>query len=241
MKEILIIGAKSDIAKSLTEVYASNHFNLILAARKINVLNRFAKELKQKYSVNIDLIELDVEEISSHHEFIDRVPQDLYGVIYCAGYLGDNKDSIENFEEAHRVIKVNYLGAVSLLNKLSLLLIKKREGFIVGISSVAGDRGRKSNFVYGSSKAAFSEYLSGLRGFLDEYNIRVLTVKPGFVLTKMTKDHKTPKSLTADTNYVAKKIFSSINKEEIYIYGIWRLIMIIIKLIPERLFKKINF
>ena len=119
---------------------------------------------------------------------------------------------------------------------------KNKNGFIVGVSSVAGDRGRKANYIYGSSKAAFSAYLSGLRNRLFESKIQVLTVKPGFVATKMTDGLDLPEKLTAQPEEVAKDIFvaQQKGKDILYTKGIWRLIMLIIKHIPEFIFKKLS-
>ena len=119
---------------------------------------------------------------------------------------------------------------------------KDEKGFIVGVSSVAGERGRKANYIYGSSKAGFTTYLSGLRNRLYKSNINVLTVKPGYIYTKMTEKLKLPSLLTAKPDEVAKLIFSSQKKKKnvIYIKSVWRLIMLLIRIIPEWKFKKMD-
>ena len=121
-------------------------------------------------------------------------------------------------------------------------LKKYKTGFIIGISSVAGERGRQKNYIYGSAKSAFSTYLSGLRQELSKKNINVITVHPGFVKTKMTKDIKTIKFLTTTPDKVALDIFKGqqFNKSIIYTTFYWRYIMLIINIIPESLFKRLN-
>ena len=129
-----------------------------------------------------------------------------------------------------------------MLNIFANYFEKKGEGFIACVSSVAGDRGRKNNYTYGSAKAALTTYLSGLRNRLSSKNVHVMTVKPGYVKTKMTKDLNIPNILKVSPNYVAKKIYKmqQRKREIIYIPRFWSLIMILVKLVPERIFKKLN-
>ena len=136
----------------------------------------------------------------------------------------------------------NFTGAVSILNIAANDMVEKKSGTIVGISSVAGERGRMSNYIYGSAKAGFTAYLSGLRNRLQKVGVHVLTVKPGFVQTKMTEGLPLPKPLTALPEQVAKGIIKAVKKgtNEVYILGIWRLIMLIIRTIPEFVFKKLR-
>ena len=162
------------------------------------------------------------------------------GVISAIGYLGDQKKAQSNFREANKILDTNYTGITSLFNVIANDFEKRGSGFIVGISSVAGDRGRKSNYFYGSAKAAFTTYLSGLRNRLYEANVHVLTVKPGFVNTQMTAKMDLPTKLTAQPEEVAKDIYDAQNskKDQLYTKWYWKWIMIIIKLIPEFKFKK---
>jgi len=163
-------------------------------------------------------------------------------VIAVAGYLGDQEKAEINFTEAKKIIDTNYTGYVSILNIISNDFEKRENGFIIGISSVAGDRGRKSNYYYGSSKAAFTTYLSGLRNKLFNRGIKILTVKPGFVKTKMISDIKTSALLTATPKEVAEDIYKAFvkNKDVIYTKWFWKYIMLIIKHIPEMIFKKLS-
>jgi short-subunit dehydrogenase len=140
------------------------------------------------------------------------------------------------------MINVNYTGAISILNIVANDFEKERRGFIVGVSSVAGDRGRKANYIYGSAKAGFSAYLSGLRNRLNDSGVQVLTVKPGFVNTKMTEGLDLPPKLTASPSEVAEDIFNAQQKGRniLYTKPIWMVIMLIIKHIPEFIFKKMS-
>jgi len=163
-------------------------------------------------------------------------------VISAVGYLGEQDRAQSDFREAKKIIDTNYAGVVSLLNIIANDFEKRKNGFIVGISSVAGDRGRKSNYIYGSAKAALTTYLSGLRNRLYDANVQVLTVKPGFVATKMTEGMALPEKLTAQPEEVAEDIYKAQQKGRnvLYTKWMWRWVMLIIKSIPEFLFKKKN-
>ena len=158
------------------------------------------------------------------------------------GYLGDQKAAVNDFNEAKKILDTNYTGVVSLLNIIANDYESLKSGWIVGISSVAGDRGRKSNYIYGSAKAALTAYLSGLRNRLFDCGVFVLTVKPGFVNTKMTKGLDLPLMLTSQPQEVATNIYKAQqkNKNVIYTKRIWKYVMLIIKFIPEWKFKKMN-
>lgn len=243
MKEyILIIGAKSDIAKALARKYAKNGYHLYLAARNSNEIQDFANDLSIRNDIEVKLVELDVLAYASHEKIYESLEIKPVGVISVAGYLGTQQKSEANFQEAQKVIDTNYTGLVSLLNIVANDFEERKNGFIVGISSVAGDRGRKSNYIYGSAKAAFSTYLSGLRNRLNDANVHVLTVKPGFVATKMTEGLDLPKKLTAQPEGVANDIFKAQQKRKnvLYTKWLWRHIMFVIRNIPEFIFKKMS-
>jgi decaprenylphospho-beta-D-erythro-pentofuranosid-2-ulose 2-reductase len=148
----------------------------------------------------------------------------------------------KNFKAAQEIINTNYVGAVSILNVVANDFENRKRGTIVGISSVAGDRGRQSNYVYGSAKAGFTAFLSGLRNRLYHHGVHVLTVKPGFVKTQMIENLKTPAPITAIPKQVADRIFKAVRKKKdnIYVLPIWSMIMLVIKSIPEGIFKKLK-
>ena len=242
MSYILIIGAKSDIAKEVARVYAKHGYNLYLGARQAEQLNDFVQDLKVRYKIEALNLELDLLNFEIHNSFYSNIKENIYGVICVAGYMPDQKLAEKDFFETQKIINTNYTGAVSLLNIISNDFEFRKEGFIIGVSSVAGDRGRKSNYLYGSSKAAFTAYLSGLRNRLSESNVQVITVKPGFVQTKLTENMDLPERLTAQPNEVAEDIYQGHQKGKniIYTKWFWRYIMLIIKCIPEFIFKKMS-
>jgi len=243
MKSVLILGAKSDIAKATADYYAKNGWNLSLAGRNvITELFSFSNQLIDDYGSEINLYDLDILDFQYHSEFFRSLPQKPDGVICFIGLLGDQEKSEMDFSEAKTVIDSNFTGIVSLINIFVNYYEQKKNGFIVGVSSVAGDRGRKSNYTYGSAKAALTAYLSGLRNRLSSKNVHVMTVKPGFVATKMTKNLDLPDLLTVSPDYVAKKIFKmqQSRTDLIYVPGYWYFIMAFIKTIPEKVFKKLN-
>jgi len=242
MGYVLIIGAKSDIAKATAKLYATNGYNLYLAARNVSELNNFAKDINVRTQKKVELLELDILDYASHQTFYNLMNEKPLGVISAIGYLGDQNKAQNDFIETHKIIDTNYTGVANLFNIIANDFEKRRSGFIVGISSVAGDRGRQSNYIYGSAKAALTTYLSGLRNRLFKSHVQVITIKPGFVETKMTKNMDLPKKLTAQPNDIARDIYSAQQKHKNIIYSkwVWRYIMMLIKAIPERVFKDMN-
>ena len=242
MSYVFIVGAKSDIAKEVARVYAKNGYDLYLSARDASELEELATDIKVRSSVEVKLIVLDVTKFKTHKKIYEDLEEKPLGVIYVAGFMVDQDEAQENWTASLNTINVNYSGAVSFLNIVANDFEKQRRGFIVGVSSVAGDRGRKTNYIYGSAKAAFSTYLSGMRNRLFESGVSVLTVKPGFVATKMTQGLDLPQKLTAQPQEVADDIFSAqqSGKNTLYTKWVWRYIMLIIKHIPEFIFKKMS-
>jgi short-subunit dehydrogenase len=242
MSYILIIGAKSDIAKAVARKYAKEGYDLYLAARGVDELEEFAQDVTIRSQRVVKLAELDILDHQSHQAFYDKLEEKPLGVISAIGYLGEQEKAQLDFSEAQRIIDTNYTGIVSLFNIIANDFEKRRSGFLVGISSVAGDRGRKSNYIYGSAKAAFTAYLSGLRNRLYDAQVQVLTVKPGFVATKMTKGLDLPEKLTAQPQDVAEDIYEAQQKGKnvLYTKWIWRWVMLIIGHIPEFQFKKMS-
>jgi len=242
MSYVLIVGAKSDIAKEVARVYAKNGYNLYLGARNATELKDFAHDVEVRSSVTVELVELDITAFDTHETLYDSLSEKPLGVVVVSGYMDEQHVVEKDFSKTLQTINVNFTGAVSLLNIVANDFQTQRRGFIVGVSSVAGDRGRKANYIYGSAKAAFSTYLSGLRNRLYESGVTVLTVKPGFVATKMTQDLDLPEKLTAQPSEVADDIFKAqqAGKDILYTKWIWRYVMLIIRNIPEFIFKKMS-
>lgn len=242
MSYVLIVGAKSDIAKAVAREYAKNGYDLYLAARNSSELQAFANDITVRTQRKAIAVELDILDYESHPKFYDQLTEKPAGVITAVGYLGRQEKAQNDFTEAKRTIDTNYTGIVSLLNIIANDMEQRKSGFIIGISSVAGDRGRKSNYLYGSAKAALTAYLSGLRNRLFAADVQVLTVKPGFVATQMTEGMDLPEKLTAQPEAVARDIYTAWqkNKNQIYTKWIWRYVMLIIRSIPEFMFKRMS-
>ncbi len=242
MSYVLIIGAKSDIAKAVAREYAGHGFDLYLAARNSQELESFANDIFVRSQREAHPVELDILDLDTHRQFYRQLPAPPVGVISAVGYLGRQETAQVDVTEAKKIIDTNYTGVVSLLNIIANDFEKRKCGFIVAISSVAGDRGRKSNYIYGSAKAALTAYLSGLRNRLCRAKVQVMTVKPGFVATKMTEGMDLPEKLTAAPQEVAAHIYAAQqrNKSEIYTKWIWRWVMLVIKSIPEWVFKRLS-
>lgn len=242
MKYILIIGATSDIARATARIYARSGYDLYLAARRPENLEGFAADIAIRTGRTARCLKLDILDEASHAAFYHALEEKPVGVISAVGYLGDQEKAQSNFEEARKIIDTNYTGVVSLLNIVADDFEARKAGFIVGIGSVAGDRGRKSNFIYGSSKAGLSAYLSGLRNRLHSAGVQVLTVKPGFVKTRMTRGMKLPGMLTAEAEEAAEDIFRAQQGQRDIRYSkwMWRWIMLLIRSTPERIFKRMN-
>jgi len=244
MKNVLILGATSDIAKAIAHQLARENVNLILAGRNENELNRIAADLQVRYKGNYYPKVFKPTEYEKHNDFFRETVKllgRLDGVILCYGYLGDQKIAEQDNSMAREIIEINYLSCVSILHVAATYFENLRAGFICAISSVAGDRGRQSNYIYGSAKGALSLFLQGLRNRLSKLGVKVITVKPGFVDTKMTFGHK-GMFLVAKPDKVAKDIISAIKKGKPILYTpfFWKWIMLIIKLIPEKIFMRLS-
>ena len=242
MSYVLIIGAKSDIAKATAREYIKHGYDLYLAARDVKELESFANDIIVRTQKDVKLVELDILDYKTHQSFYDQLEEKPLGVVSAVGYLGDQEKAQSDFSEAQKIVDTNYTGIVSLFNIIADDFEQRKSGFIVGISSVAGDRGRKSNYIYGSAKSALTTYLSGLRNRLYDAQVHVLTVKPGFVATKMTEGMDLPEKLTAQPEEVAEDIYKAQQKGSniIYTKWIWRWVMMIIKMIPEWKFKSMS-
>jgi short-subunit dehydrogenase len=237
---VLILGAASDIARATARAFAAEGHPIQLAARRVARLDADKADLEIRYGVPVTLHELDATALETHAAFVDGLP-DLPQVAVCAvGMLGNQAESAADPLRAAEVMRSNFEGPASLLGVLANAMESRGSGTLVGISSVAGLRGRASNYVYGSAKAGFSAYLSGLRNRLAGRGVHVVTVLPGFVATAMTEGMDLNPRLTAAPEEVAQAIVGAVKKNRniVYIRPIWRLIMTIIRALPEPIFKK---
>jgi len=240
MPTVLILGATSDIGFAIARKFASEKYDVQLAARNTDSLQPFQSDIHIRYGVECSLHSFDALNFSSHSGFYSALLPKPDVTVYVIGYMNDNEKVITNWEESLRTINTNYTGAVSILNLVAADYALRKAGTIVGISSVAGNRGRQSNYIYGSAKSAFTAYLSGLRNKLYHDNVHVMTVLPGFVYTKMTEHLKLPPLLTANPESVADAIYKGVRskKDILYVKWFWKWIMLIITSIPESIFKK---
>lgn len=241
---VLILGATSPIARAVAVRYATEGRPVAVAARRLEEAQRIAADLAVRHQVQTRALAFDALDFDAHPAFIEAVEQELGPIelaLVAFGDMGHDPQRQEDFGEAHRVIDVNYTGAVSICEALARTMAERRQGCIVGIASVAGDRGRASNYIYGSAKGAFALYLQGLRNRLFADGVHVMTVKLGFVDTRMTFGMKT-KIPIASPDQVADAIVAAARHRinTFYYPPFWAGIMGVIKAIPEEVFKRLS-
>lgn len=240
---VLILGATSAIARATAAAFAARGYSLYLASRDQNELARISADLRLRYNVIVRHGLFDAETTETHEAFFNNVIEEMHGlsgVVLAFGYLGDQQ-AARDFKVGARVIASNFTGAASILSHCADYFEPLKSGFIIGISSVAGDRGRQSNYVYGAAKGALSLYLQGLRNRLFASGVRVITIKPGFVDTAMT--YGLPGLfLVASPQAIGERIACAPDKsaDVVYLPWFWRYIMLIIKHIPEPIFKRLK-
>ncbi|NYF53830.1 SDR family oxidoreductase [Tunturiibacter gelidoferens] len=243
-RKILVLGATSGIAEATCRIWAAQGASLFLVARNAEKLAAVAADLKTRGASYIDTAVADLDDTDQHPSLLAHAVNSLTGmdIAYLAhGILGDQTEAERDFNTAAQILHTNFVAPVSLLTWLANFCVQRRSGTLAVLSSVAGDRGRKSNYVYGSSKAGLSAFLGGLRNRIDREGVTVLTIKPGPIKTAMTAGM--PKSEKfADVDSVAESIVSAIDKRRdiLYVPFQWQPIMFIIRNIPEMVFKKLN-
>jgi len=236
-KTVLILGANSDVAKQCILQYVAKGFFIIAASRNTNSLEIFIQQ--NNINSKVSVLSFDVADFDSHQKFYDQVPIKPHLVVYAAGFLVDNEKALRDFQGAQQMMTVNYMGAVSILNIIAMDESNKNLERIIGLSSLSGVRGRKSNFVYGSTKAAFTTYLAGLRQELVKRNITVNVLVSGYINTKINAGLDLNKSLLMEPDYVAKHIVNAGNSFTIVPNFKWKLIYFILKILPESLVAKL--
>jgi short-subunit dehydrogenase len=242
MKKILIVGATSSIAQHCAKIWTTRGDKIYLVARNRNKLNKIANDLKISKTTHTCC--LDINDLSEHRMMLEEADSVLDGIdilLIAHGTLSNQKSCEQSVKETLAEVKTNALSTISILTLIANLFERKKAGTIAIISSVAGDRGRASNYVYGSAKAMIAVFASGLRQRLYKANVAVVTIKPGLIDTPMTAEFK--KGLLWTKHEVAaEKIVKAIDtkKNEVYIPQFWWLVMKIIKLVPENIYKKIR-
>ena len=233
--------AASDIGRAIARKLADAGYALQLAARDPARLEREAQDLRVRAGAAATLRRCDVLEDGGVSLLDDLDP--LPDVAVCVvGLLGDQAESQRDAAAAERVMRANYVGPALLLGALAERFERRGGGVLVGISSVAGERGRAANYVYGAAKAGFTAFLSGLRGRLAASGVRVVTIKPGFVRTRMTAGMDLPPLLTAEPDEVAAAVVRAVRRRRdvVYVRRIWRPLMFIVRAVPERVFKRLK-
>ncbi|CEJ70796.1 putative oxidoreductase [Chryseobacterium oranimense G311] len=237
-KTVLILGANSDVAKQCIKQYLEKGFSVIAASRDTTSLQKLIGDHHLDPS-KITILYFDAVDFDSHQKFYDELPVKPHIVVYAAGFLVDNEKALRNFKGAQQMMMVNYMGAVSILNIIAMDESNKNLERIIGLSSLSGVRGRKSNFVYGSTKAAFTTYLAGLRQELASRKIKVNALVIGYIRTKINEGLQLNESLIMEPDYVAKHIVNAGNSFTIVPNFKWKMIYMILKILPESLVAKL--
>lgn len=245
MKNILIIGATSAIAQACAQAWAQQGHQLILVGRSQSKLEAVRDDLRSRSTSNIALLIQDLADQDAGENVLQACKaqwQQIDYVLVAHGTLPDQARCEQDLDYALQEFNTNGLSVIALLTALAKQMETQRHGIIGVISSVAGDRGRGSNYLYGAAKGAVSTFCSGLRARLSKVNVHVLTIKPGFVATPMTAGLPLPEKLTATADAVARDIIKGFEKKRNVLYTpfFWLPIMLIIKMIPEFIFKKLS-
>lgn len=237
-KTVLLLGANSDVAKQCIKQYLEKGFSVIAASRNTGSLEDFIAVNRLDAS-KVTVLYFDAADFDSHQEFYSGLSVKPHIVVYAAGFLVDNQRALHDFKGAKQMMEVNYMGGVSILNRIAMDENNKNLERIIGLSSLSGVRGRKSNFVYGSTKAAFTQYLAGLRQELASRKIMVNALVIGYIRTKINEGLQLNESLIMEPDYVAKFIVNAGNSFTIVPNFKWKMIYHILRLLPESLAAKL--
>lgn len=242
--KLLILGATSAIAHETAKNFAADGADIVVVARNEAKLNLVRDDLQVRGAKSVTAITADLNDVNHHADLLEKVQATLGGldaVLVAHGTLGDQTASQASLDTTLQEFTTNGLSYISLLTLLGNYFEAQRQGCIAVISSVAGDRGRGSNYVYGSAKSAVTAFTSGLRNRLNKVGVAVVTIKPGFVDTPMTA-HIKKNALFAKPDVVGKRIYKAMLKGEgvVYVPWFWQYVMMIIRAVPEGIFKKLS-
>ena len=238
----LVIGATSDIGRAIARELAGGGYAVQLAGRDPARLEREARDIRVRTGAAVAAHRCDVLDEDGGASLLDALDPLPEVAVCVVGLLGDQAESQQDAAAAERVMRTNYIGPALLMEALAGRFERRGKGVLVGVSSVAGDRGRAANYVYGSAKAGFTAFLSGLRNRLSASGVHVVTVKPGFVRTRMTDGMDLPARLTATPEETAAAVVRAIRRRRdvVYVRRIWRPVMFVMRAIPERVFKRLR-
>lgn len=242
-KTALILGGTSDIGRAIALAYAAAGWNVVLAARDRAAAERNARDIAARGVGGVDVVAFDVLEGDSIRTLFDHFTEFPDTLVSVVGMLGEQKRAEDDRTHASDIMRTNFEGPALLLAEAANRMLARGHGTIVGVSSVAGERGRASNYVYGSAKAGYTAFLSGLRNRLSGTNVRVVTVKPGFVRTKMTEGLALPPLITANPGEVGRAVFRAAEvtpRDVIYVRPVWFAIMAVIRSLPEFIYKRLR-
>lgn len=244
MKKVLILGATSAIAQAVAKIYAHDKAELVLVGRNSQLLDVLRQDLEVRGASKVYVFTQDLNDLSAHEVLIEKAYSQLRSfdvVLLAHGILGEQNKAQVDLQEMMNIFNSNFVSHASLLNSIAEIIRPQGQGSIAVLSSVAGDRGKQSNYIYGAAKAAKSTFVDGLRNRLFAEGIHVINFKLGFVDTPMTKDFKKG-PLWAQPDSIAKGIVQAIDagKDTVYLPFFWKFIMCIIKAIPERIFKRLR-
>lgn len=238
IKTVLILGANSDVAKEAMALYLEKGYRVLAASRNLNAMRDFIAARKLP-TERVALYFFDATAFDTHPAFYAALPFKPHIVLYAAGFQVTNDEALVDWEGTRRMIETHYAGAVSLLNLVVMDRDNDHLERIIGLSSLSGVRGRKSNFVYGSTKAAFTTYLAGLRQFLFSRHVIVNAVVAGYIRSKMTAHLELPASLVMEPAFIARKVVTA-GKDFLIVPGFkWKIIYRVLRLLPERLVSRL--
>lgn len=237
-KTVLILGANSDVAREAIKLYAHKDYKVIAASRSTDQLLDLLEKNPQIKS-KVDVQYFDAVAFETHQTFYNSLSEKPHIVVYAAGFLKNNEQALVDWEGSYQMMKVHYCGAVSILNIIATDVNNKNLERIIGLSSLSGVRGRKSNFIYGSTKSAFTQYLAGLRQYLSARNIHVNVIIAGYIRSKMTAGLNLPEALMLEPEFIASSVVNAGNSFTIVPGFKWKIIYWILKLLPEQLVAKL--
>jgi decaprenylphospho-beta-D-erythro-pentofuranosid-2-ulose 2-reductase len=243
-KRVLALGATSAIAEATLRLLAEQGASFFLVARNAQNLAAVREDLLTRGAGSVGGAVANLDDTAAHPALLQQAVSELGGIdlaLLAYGVLGDQAAAERDYAIAEAILHTNFLSAVSLIGWLANYFEGERRGVLAVISSVAGDRGRKSNYVYGASKGGLNVFLDGVRNRIDRAGVHVLTIKPGFVATPMTA-HLPQNALFAQPAQVARHILRAIakRKDVAYTPPFWGLIMLIVRSVPRKIFKRMN-
>lgn len=231
---VLILGANSDVAKAAIPLYIQRGYYVIAASRNIGAFTAFAVQNEIEQAA-LEIVHFDATAFETHADFYNNLSHKPSIVVYAAGFLKNNEEALTDWTGSFQMMKVHYCGAVSILNIIAMDNTNAHLQQIIGLSSLSGVRGRKSNFIYGSTKAAFTQYMAGLRQYLFSRNIRVNVIVAGYIRSKMTEGLNLTESLMLEPSFIAKAVVNAKNRFMIVPGFKWKIIYHVLRLLPEKL------